>query len=188
MADNALERLFSLFASADRAEALAGDLAEERAQRGWMWYWLHAARITFTLCRNRAAEAPLRVLALVLAGGVLFIAPALAGVAGVYLFPISALWVSWSVLSFFWWGGALWIGASLVAIAPHRGMPACAIAAVISAALLLSFGVTIDPQQFTRTDRMFFITALGTTVALLAGGALAGAGGTTERRLTRPSG
>jgi hypothetical protein len=188
MADNTVERLFSLFASSDRAEALAGDLAEERAQRGWMWYWLHVVRITFTLCRYGAAEAPLRVLALILAAGALFIAPAIAGVAGVYLVPISTMWVSWIALSFFWWGGALWTGAALVTIAPHRGMPACTIVAFIAAALLLSFGATVDPQEFTRTDRMFFITALGTTVALLAGGAVARARGTTEKRLTQPSG
>jgi pimeloyl-ACP methyl ester carboxylesterase len=173
MADNAVERLFSLFASSDGAEALAGDLAEERAQRGWMWYWLHVVRVTFTLCRNGVAEAPLRVVALMLAGAVLFIAPAIAGVAGVYLLPMSAVWVSWIALSFFWWGGALFTGASLVTIAPHRGMPACTIVAVAGAALLLGFGATVDPQEFTRTDRMFFITALGTTVALLAGGAIA---------------
>jgi pimeloyl-ACP methyl ester carboxylesterase len=173
MADNAVERLFSLFASADRAEALAGDLAEEREQRGWMWYWLHVGRVTFTLCRHGAAEAPLRVLALMLAAGALFIVPAVAGVAGVYLLPFSARWVSWIALSFFWLGGALWTGASLVTIAPDRGMPACTIVAVVGAALLLGFGVTVDAQEFTRTDRMFFITALGTTVALLTGGALA---------------
>lgn len=173
MVDNTVERLFSLFASSDRAEALAGDLAEERGRRGWMWYWLHVIRITFTLWRNSAAEAPLRVLALMLAGGALFIAPAIAGVAGIYLFPFSASWVSWIALAVFWWGGAVWTGVSLVTIAPHRGMPACTIVAAVAAALLLGFGVTVDLQEFTRTDRMFFITALGTTVALLAGGAIA---------------
>ena len=188
MVDNTVERLFSLFASSDRAEALAGDLAEERVRRGWTWYWLHVVRITFTLWRNGAAEAPLRVLALMLAGGALFIAPAIAGVAGVYLVPMSAMWVSWIALSIFWWGGALWIGVSLVTIAPQRGMPACTIVAVIAAALLLGFGVTVEPQEFTRTDRMFFITALGTTAALLAGGAIARGRATTERRLTQPSG
>ena len=35
MRENVVEELFSVFASSDRAEALAGDLAEERQQRGW---------------------------------------------------------------------------------------------------------------------------------------------------------
>ena len=68
MRDNAVERLFSLFTSSDRAVAIAGDLAEEREQRGWIWFWLHVVRVTFALWRSAATEAPLRVLALVLAG------------------------------------------------------------------------------------------------------------------------
>ena len=71
MRDDAVERLFSLFTASDRAVAIAGDLAEEREQRGWIWFWLHAVSITFVLWRNAATEAPLRVLALTLAGGVL---------------------------------------------------------------------------------------------------------------------
>ena len=175
MCNDSIERLFSLFASSDRAVAIAGDLAEERERRGWIWFWLHVVRITFALWRNAAAEAPLRVLALTLAAGVLLAAPAIAGVAAVYLFPrMAGSAVSWIALSFFWCGGALWTGASLVTIAPRRGMAACAIAAVVGAALLLTLGATIEPRELSRsTSRMFFITALATTVALLAGGAIA---------------
>jgi hypothetical protein len=68
MRDNAVEKLFSLFTSSDRAVAMAGDLAEEREQRGSLWFWLHVVRITFALWRSAATEAPLRVLALMLAG------------------------------------------------------------------------------------------------------------------------
>ena len=97
-----------------------------------------------------ATEAPLRVLALTLAGGVLFTAPAFAGVAAVFLFPqLVGSAVSWIGLSFFWWGGALWTGASLVTIAPWRGMSACAIAAVVGAALLIAFGATIEPRELS---------------------------------------
>ena len=171
MRDNAVEKLFSLFTSSDRAVAIAGDLAEERERRGSLWFWLHVVRITFALWRSVATEAPLRVLALMLAGLTLLSVPVFGGVAAVYLFPHSA--VSWMSLSFFWWGGALWTGAFLVGIAPQRGMPACAIIAAVGAALLLAFGATTEPQEFSRTDRMFFSTALGTTVALLAGGSIA---------------
>src|SRR5687768_10655573 len=109
MRDNAVERLFSLFTSADRAEALAGDLAEEREQRGWIWFWLHVLRVTVALWGSAATEAPLRVLALTLAGLVLWFAPAFGGVATLYLVPqLFGLAGSWISLSFFWWGGALW--------------------------------------------------------------------------------
>ena len=86
MRDDVVEKLFSVFASSDRAEALAGDLAEERQQRGWMWYWLHVVRVTFVLWRSASTEAPLRMLALALAACVLFTAPAFAGVAAVLCF------------------------------------------------------------------------------------------------------
>jgi pimeloyl-ACP methyl ester carboxylesterase len=176
MRDHVVEELFSVFASSDRAEALAGDLAEERQQRGWMWYWLHVLRVTFVLWRSASTEAPLRMLALALAACVLFTAPAFAGVAAIRLFPLFAgSAASWIALSLFWWGGALWTGASLVTIAPRRGMATCAIVAVIAAALVIAFGATTEPRELSSpAGRMFFIIALGTTVALLAGGAVAG--------------
>ena len=113
MRDTAVDRLFSLFTSSDRAVAMAGDLAEERDQRGWTWYWLHVVRITFVLWRNAATEAPLRVLTLTLAGAVLFAVPAFGGVAAVFLIPrLTASPVGWVALPAFWWGGALWTGAA----------------------------------------------------------------------------
>ena len=175
MRDDVVEELFSAFTSSDRAEALAGDLVEERQQRGWIWYWLHVFRVTFVLWRRTSTEAPLRMLALAVAACVLFAAPALAGVAAVRLFPLSAgSAASWVALSLFWWGGAVWTGASLVTIAPRRGMAACAVVAVIAAALVIAFGATTEPGELSSpAGRMFFIIELGTTVALLAGGAVA---------------
>ena len=82
MRDDAVERLFSLFTSSDRAVAMAGDLAEERERRGWIWFWLHVVRVTFALWRSAVTEAPLPVLALMLAGCALFTAPAFAGACG----------------------------------------------------------------------------------------------------------
>jgi len=174
MCDDAVERLFSLFTSSDRAVAMAGDLAEERERRGWIWFWLHVVRVTFALGRSAATEAPLSMLALMLAGCALLTAPGFGGVAAVYLLPhMVGSAAGWLALSFFWCGGGLCAGASLVAIAPQRGMAACAILAIVGATLLLAFGMTIEPQEFSRGDQMFFTIALGTTVALLAGGALA---------------
>jgi non-heme chloroperoxidase len=175
MHDDAVEKLFSLFTSSDRAVAMAGDLAEERERSGWIRFWLHVVSLTFVLWKNSTTGAPLRVLGLVLAGLTLLSAPAFAGFAAVALFP---LWlgsaVSWIALSVFWWGGALWAGASLAFIAPQRGMSACAIVAVAGAALLMALGVMIEPRELTSpVGRMFFIVGLGSAVALLAGGAIA---------------
>ena len=175
MRDDVVERLLSLFAPSDRAEALAGDLVEEREQRGWVWYWLHVVTLTFALWRNATMDAPLRMLALTLAAGVLFSAPAFAGAAAILLFPLAiGSLPSWLALAFFWWGGALLIGASLAVMAPRQGMATCALVAAVGAALLIGVGVIVDPQELSRPlGRMFFVIALGTTVALLAGGAIA---------------
>ena len=175
MPDDAVEKLFSLFTSSDRAVAMAGDLAEERERTGWIRFWLHVVGLTFVLWRNSTTEAPLRVMGLVLAGLTLWSAPAVAGFAVVRLFPLllgSAL--SWIALSVVWWGGALWAGASLAFIAPRRGMSACAIVAVAGAAVLIALGVTTEPRELTSpVGRMFFTVALGSAVALLAGAELA---------------
>jgi hypothetical protein len=141
MRDNTVERLFSLFTSAGHAVAIAGDLAEEREQRGSGWYWMHVVLVTLALWRGAAAEAPLRLLTAVLAGLVLLAAAALAGVAAVFLVPA---WIDspggWIALAFFWWGGAFWTGSTLVGFAPRRGMAASAMLAVGGAALLIGFG------------------------------------------------
>ena len=57
MRDKAVERLFSLFTSSDRAEAIAGDLAEERERHGWIWFWLQVARTTLALWRQSSFGA-----------------------------------------------------------------------------------------------------------------------------------
>lgn len=179
MRDNTVERLFSLLTSSDRAVAIAGDLAEEREQRGWIWFWLHVVSITFVLWRNASTEAPLRVLALTLAGGVLLAAPAFGGVAAVFLVPQSMdLPVGWIALPFIWWGGALWTGASLVAFAPRRGMAACALLAMGGEAVLIGFGGPAVWRDPGNTDFVLFCTtALIAAIPLLTGAAV------TRRRL-----
>jgi hypothetical protein len=175
MRDNAVERLFSLFTSSDRAIAIAGDLAEEREQHGGIWFWLHVVSVTFALWRNAATEAPLRVLALMLAGMALLSAPAFGGVAAVFLVPQAMdLPVGWIALPFFWWGGALWTGASLVALAPRRGMAACAMLAVAGEALLIGFGGPAVWRDPSNTDFVLFCTTgLLAAMPLLTGAAVA---------------
>jgi hypothetical protein len=175
MRDNTVERLFSLLTSSDRAVAIAGDLAEEREQRGWIWFWLQVVSVTLALWRSAATEAPLRVLALVLAGLALLAAPAFGGVAAVFLLPqLMDSPVGWIALPFFWWGGALWTGASLVALAPRRGMAACAMLAVGGEALLIGFGGPAVWRDPSNTDFVLFCTTgLIAAMPLLTGAAVA---------------
>ena len=174
MRDNAVERLFSLFTSSDRAAAIAGDLAEEREQRGWIWFWLHVVSVTFALWRSVAMEAPLRVLALVLVGLAFLSAPAFGGVAAVFLFPqMVDSPVGWIALPLFWWGGALWIGASLVALAPLRGMAACATLAIAGGALFVGLGGPAVWRDPSNTDLVLFCTTgLLAAMPLLTGAAV----------------
>jgi hypothetical protein len=175
MPDNVCEGLFSLFTSSDRAEAIAGDLMEEREQRGWIWFWLHVVRTALTLWRNAATEAPLQVLALATAGCALLTAPAFGGAAAVRLVPqLTGSPVSWIAVTMSWWGGALWIGASLVAIAPRRGMAACATLAVAGEALLIALGAGLFRHELQNAEFvLFYAIALATAAPLLLGGAIA---------------
>jgi pimeloyl-ACP methyl ester carboxylesterase len=125
------QRLLGLFTSADGAEAIAGDLIEERRSHGGFWFWRHVLGTVLAVSRSAVTDAPLQALNLVAAGRALFAIPAFAGVAAVSLFPqLIGTLVSWIVLSLFWWGGGLWTGASLATIAPTRGMAACVVLAL----------------------------------------------------------
>jgi hypothetical protein len=108
------------------------------------------------------------------AGCALLVGPAFVGVAAVFLFPSSDSPLNWIALSFFWWGGALWTGASLVGIAPRRGMAACALLAVVGAALLIAF-VVMRPWHHVLSARRLLLYANGLAVAalLLTGGGIA---------------
>ena len=130
------QRLLSLFTSAECAEAIAGDLAEERRDRGAVWFWRHVLGTVVALSRRAVAAAPLRTLALLAAGCAQFGTPAFAGVAVVSLFPpLFNSPIGWMVLSLSWWGGALWTGAFLVTIAPTRGMAMCVVLALLGEVL-----------------------------------------------------
>jgi len=182
------QRLFALFISLDRAEGIAGDLAEERRARGATWFWLHVFLTTVTLWRSALSRAPLAILGLAVTGCAFFAAPAFTGVAAVGLFPqyIDSP-VSWIALSFFWLGGALCTGVVLVCIAPARGMVACVMLAATGEALLVAFGLNAMWHEALSIRSMaFYATAMLATVLLVAGGAsarrrmIAGVGPTLE--------
>ena len=169
------QRLLGLFTSADCAEAIAGDLLEERRDRGGLWFWRHVLGAVLAVSRSALAAAPRRALSLVAAGCALFAIPAFAGVAAVGLFPqLIGTLVSWIVLSVFWWGGGLWSGASLVTVAETRGMAACLALALVGEALVIGFGL-IGTWQHAVTVRSvaFYMIPLLSPAPLLAGGAIA---------------
>jgi len=98
--------------------------------------------------------------------------------------PLLGSLVRWIILSLFWWGGALWAGASVVAIAPARGMAACVTLVAIAEALLLAVllaGLPLDAGTGTDPFGIFYITAATAAVPLLVGGAVAHARTTTWR-------
>jgi hypothetical protein len=121
MRDNAIEKPFSLFTSPNRATAIVGDLAEERQHRGSAWFWLHVFGVTIELWTRAVVSAPLRVLALTLAGCALLIAPVFGGAVTAFLFPqwIAAWFLFASV-------GAVFTAISLAAIARRLGLVASA--------------------------------------------------------------
>jgi hypothetical protein len=166
------ETLLSLFTSSDCAAAIAGDLTEEQPHRGSSWFWQQVLRTTLALWRSAMTDAPLTVLMLAVTGCLLLITPLFGGVAALYLVPGSP--VRWIALPLFWWGGALWTGASLVHIAPRSGMTACLTLALAAQALLIGFGVNVlwhEPQH-VEIGR-FYAIGLAATAPLLLGGAIA---------------
>lgn len=133
MRDRLIDRLFSLLTSADRAEAIAGDLAEERQHRGWAWFWLHALGVALELWKGAVVTAPLRALTLMIAAVALLTAPVFGGAAAAFLFPqmIAAWWLLAS-------GGALMTAISLGVVARRLGFAASATLAVSGVLLVLS--------------------------------------------------
>jgi hypothetical protein len=175
MRDSAVETLFSLFTSSDRALAIAGDLAEESDQRGRVWFWLQVMAVTCALWRIAAMQAPARVIALLLGGLALLCVPVFAGFAAVLSVPnVMSSPAAWFVLPFFWWGGALWIGASLVILGPRSGMSACVVLAVAVEAVLVWFGAPVLWRDPSNGDFvLYFTNGVVSGLPLVAGAAIA---------------
>ena len=174
MRDDFIQRLFSLFTSEDCAEAIAGDLIQERAERGSRWFWYHAIAAAARLWGRAVAKAPLTTLCVAATGGALMAVPMFAGVAAVSVFPTLVGAPVASLLTIFWWGGAFWAGASLAVLAPTRAMAACAALAALAEVVLLAAwasGVQIDFAN--ATSGTVYMTAAGAAWPLLIGAALA---------------
>jgi len=174
MSDTApAKKMLVLFTSPDRAEGIAGDLAEARGERGSIWFWWQVLATTVALWGDTFTRAPLASLGLAAAGCWLFASSALGGVVAISLFPghLGSA-VSWIVLSLLWWGGALCTGVLLVSMAPTRGMAMCVVLSVAIEALLIASGLTVFQPEVLRTPSVVFysIAALA-PVPLLIGGA-----------------
>jgi len=167
------KKMLALFTSPDRAEGIAGDLAEARGERGSIWFWWQVLATTVALWGDTFTRAPLASLGLAAAGCWLFASSALGGVVAISLFPghLGSA-VSWIVLSLLWWGGALCTGVLLVSMAPTRGMAMCVVLSVAIEALLIASGLTVFQPEILRTPSVVFysIAALA-PVPLLIGGA-----------------
>jgi hypothetical protein len=81
------EWILSLFVSRDRASSTAGDLAEQSASRGQVWFWAGVFRTAASLLYRGVADRPARMtgwalLGLVMYAGVTdFLHPFLSGIA-----------------------------------------------------------------------------------------------------------
>jgi len=174
------ERLLSLFTSADRAAAIAGDLTEERPLGGRpLRFWLDVLGTMAALCRGTLADAPLRVVMLAACACALLFATVVVGLMAIFLFPASLGSIeSWIVLSGFWWSGALATGALLVCLAPTRGMAVSTVLALAGGAVLLALIAHALWLDVLIGDLLlFYATGLLAAIPLLAGAAVA-------RRLT----
>jgi hypothetical protein len=152
---NRAERLLSLFTSPDSAAGIAGDLSEERGQRGRLWFWRQVLGTAFSLCRGALFASPGVVLLLVALGLTLLVVSALgASMATRYMaewllldgpFAVS---LAFSIPRLAGWSGALLAGATLVATAPRQGMVACVLLTGIHSMLLLALVQSVHAAGF----------------------------------------
>jgi hypothetical protein len=169
------QRLLALFTSPECAEAIAGDFAEARGDRGAAWFWRQILTTAIALCGGTLTRAPMASLGLAAAGCVLFGSLAFTGVAPVALFPaLLGTPASWGVLSVFWWSGSFFTGVMLVSLSPARGAAASVLLALIGEAVLIGLQVTVFDGEVLRIPAgVFWSIAMLTAVPLLAGATIA---------------
>ena len=171
------QRLLSLFTSPDCAEAIAGDFAEGRGQRGTLWFWRQIVTTTIALCGHALTSAPLRSAGVLSAGTVLFGALAFTGFAptALLMFPGGlAAAVQWIWLALAWWSAAFFTGFMLVHLSPERGMAASVVLALMGEAVVTALRLTVLDGDVMRTPVEVFVSiAMFTALPLLAGSAAA---------------
>ena len=151
MPDRAIERLFSLFTSPDRAAAMTGDLVEEREAGGRLWFWLHAAGVTFALWCGAMTATPLRTLGLMATGCALLIAPLAGGAVAVGIFPgLMTPAMNWLGAATAAMGGAFATAAVLTGVARRFGVRASAACAVAGMAVVFFLMVALIPVALAQ--------------------------------------
>ena len=169
------QRLLALFTSPECAEAIAGDFAEARGDRGAAWFWRQILTTALALCGSALTRAPLTSVALAASGCVLFGSLAFTGFAPVAMFPaLLGTPASWVVLSVCWWSGAFFTGFTLVSLSPARGAAASVLLALMGEAVLIVLRLTVlDGEVLRIPGVVFWSIAMLTAVPLLAGSTVA---------------
>jgi hypothetical protein len=168
------ERLLALFTTPDSAAGIAGDLSEERGQRGRVWFWRQVLGTAFFLCRGALFASPVVVLLLVALGLVLSIVASLVtSVATVNLFnlgPTDALQI-FLTSALFRGLCTLIVGGTLVTASPRLGMVACTLLAGLHVMVSLASAVYVL-ANLTPFWWLIWIVGLVTPVLLLLGGVM----------------
>ena len=182
------EELLSLVMSEERAESIAGDLAEEGRREGALWYWRSVLGVSAAMFFKSFGAARLRTLGC-LAGGLFvwcffYAAIRIAGA----LLGIEPLIATVASDGGFAWTTALYLGASLVISSFGAGLALGARSSAdgvnAAAPLAMFFGVaavTMPVLDVLAGTSTWYCTALYLcgmpflyVLPLLAGGALAG--------------
>ncbi|MDR3698270.1 MAG: hypothetical protein P4L56_01465 [Candidatus Sulfopaludibacter sp.] len=85
------ERILAVVTSRDRAASIAGDLTEEAAARGAVWFWSGVIRTAASLLWREVADNPVRVCGVALVGfaGYIVLDLLFAGLSGVAFFVVA---------------------------------------------------------------------------------------------------
>ena len=133
------EWILGLVTSRERAASTVGDLTEQAAARGMVWFWSGVLRTAASLLWRDIAENPARVTVLAFIGLAVYIGIDLfvASLSGVAFFW-AAMPIGWKIG---WWVGlvvapipvsSLLIGRILARWAPGRELAACVVYATVS--------------------------------------------------------
>jgi len=150
------EQVLSMTTTPQRAAAIAGDLTEEAARRGLVWFWLNLFRITSSFVWQSWTSEPLRMLRLGVGAAILNSFVLFTLFAGLVLaITIGSVWTDASVIASIGSFGSSWsvmvsqflTGRWLARRATHREIPACAAYLLIDAVFWISISVALFRAQ-----------------------------------------
>ncbi len=137
------EWILGLVTSRDRAASTVGDLTEQAADRGMVWFWSGLLRTVTSLLWRDIADNPARVTVLAFIGlavyiGIEFLHACLTGIVGFFAIMVSGPHlhtdsIGWNI----WFAlpipvSSLLIGRILARWAPGRELAACVVFAIVS--------------------------------------------------------